>query len=84
MIVKARTTTNRELVIDTLEKDSTVAELKERILEREGIPIDHQTLMFGGRMIFNDRTLEQCGIKDNDTVFLVNRLRPSPEEPNAS
>ncbi len=56
----------------------TVAELKAQILDKEGIPVDQQRLVFAGRQLGDGQTLD--GLEDESTVHLVLRLRGGPPE----
>ena len=48
-----------------------VKHLKEILEEKTGIPVDHQRLIFMGRVLNNDKTLEECNVKDRCVLSLV-------------
>jgi ubiquitin-like protein Nedd8 len=52
-----------------------VSKIKERIEEKEGIPPDQQRLIFKGKQLHNDATVESSGIEAGDTLHLVLALR---------
>ena len=52
-----------------------VINLKYMILDREGIPIDQQRLVFSGHQLDDDKRLDDYTIKDNSNIHLVLRLR---------
>lgn len=45
--IKVKTLTGKEIEID-IESDDTIARIKERVEEKEGIPPPQQRLIFGG------------------------------------
>jgi ubiquitin-like protein Nedd8 len=51
MLIKVKTLTGKEVEID-IEPNDTVARIKERVEEREGIPPAQQRLIVGGKQMF--------------------------------
>ena len=49
--------------------------MKQKIQDREGIPIDQQRLVFSHRQLSNDETLVDSGIRGLSTLHLVLKLR---------
>ncbi len=76
-----KTATNRTLTI-ALRPHDTVADVKEKIQDQDGVPPDRQRLTFKGRVLADGRLLTDCGIRPDDTVHLVVRFqaeaRPLP------
>jgi hypothetical protein len=52
-----------------------VEDLKDMIRSKEGIPVDHQRLIFASRQLEDIKTLEDYNIQNERTVNLVLRLR---------
>ncbi|GJN07498.1 hypothetical protein PR202_ga25334 [Eleusine coracana subsp. coracana] len=50
----------------------------EKIQEKEGIPKDHQRLVFAGKQLYTDKTVSYYNIKDLSTMHLVLRLGGRP------
>lgn len=62
-----------------LSKYGTVADLKESLCEREGIPPDQQRLVIAGRQLNDDDLLDSADFStEGATVHLVLRLRGGP------
>lgn len=58
-----------------VEKGYTVEKVKGVIFKQEGLPPDQQILIFNGRQLDDDRTLEYYKIYKEDTILLCLRLR---------
>jgi hypothetical protein len=53
----------------------TIEEVMNKILEREGIPLDQQRLIFDGKQLETSFTLSEYNISGGSTLHLVLRLR---------
>lgn len=54
---------------------NSIADLKEKVRAKTNIPTDQQRLLFGGKMLDNDRTLLDYNLSPQSTIHLVLRLR---------
>ncbi|SIO73392.1 Polyubiquitin-B [Babesia microti strain RI] len=70
-----KTLTGSDITVDDVSEDDTVLTLKQKISKVQNMPIDHQRLIFNGKMLKNGKKLSEYKIKDNAVIHLVLRLR---------
>ena len=54
---------------------NSIADVKAMISEQHGIPVDEQVLVYGGRLLANDRTPFDYNIQKESTIHLSLRLQ---------
>jgi ubiquitin len=74
MVIFIETVTDKVITIRG-DPEDTIERLKQKIQAKEGIPVDQQSLIFGGSQLEDNRTLSDCDIQDEDTVHLLRQGR---------
>ncbi len=69
-----KTLTNRTRVLRA-HPSATILELKQQFFDIEGVPVDAQRLIYGGKELEDERTLTDYNIQQESTIFPVLRLR---------
>jgi len=72
--IQIKTMTGQTLILK-IASNEKVINLKYMILDKEGIPIDQQRLVFSGSQLEDDKRLDDYTIKNNSNIHLVLRLR---------
>lgn len=74
MQIFVKTVNGKTIAVDVEPSDS-VQSLKQTIFDREGIKVDEQRLIYAGKQLDDERTIDDYGIQKEATIHLVLRLR---------
>lgn len=68
-----KTLTGKTVSIE-IEEGESIEDVKAKIAEKEGIPVEQQRLIFGGQQLQDAKTIDDYDIGDDSTLHLVLRL----------
>uniref|UniRef100_A0A8C5TRB5 Ubiquitin-like domain-containing protein n=1 Tax=Malurus cyaneus samueli TaxID=2593467 RepID=A0A8C5TRB5_9PASS len=60
--------------------DSSILQLKEAVAQRQGVPADQLRVIFAGRELSNDLTLQSCDLVQQSIIHIVQNPQKSSQD----
>ncbi|PFH35400.1 hypothetical protein BESB_062870 [Besnoitia besnoiti] len=73
--LQVKTMSGKTVVLDNVNASDSILDIKRRVEQREGIPVDQQRLVFNGKQLENGKTVQDYDLSENSVLHLVLRLR---------
>ena len=70
--IYVKTSAGKTITLD-VEPTGSIADVKVKIQEEEGIPSYHQLLILNGKSLDDNRTVNDCNIQEKSIVYLAFR-----------
>lgn len=68
--ITVKTLQQKQFKVDA-EPSDTVAQLKAKIEATNGAPVANQKLVYAGKILSDEKTVEECNIKEKDFLVLM-------------
>ncbi|XP_078412864.1 E3 ubiquitin-protein ligase parkin isoform X3 [Cetorhinus maximus] len=66
-----------------VDANTSIFQLKEAVAKRQGVPIDQLCVIFAGKELRNDLTLQNCGLMQQSTVHVVQYISQPTQRPSS-
>ncbi|XP_037673521.1 E3 ubiquitin-protein ligase parkin isoform X2 [Choloepus didactylus] len=83
MIVFVRFNSSHGFPVE-VDSDTSILQLKEVVAKRQGVPTDQLRVIFAGKELRDDSTLQNCDLDQQSVVHVVQRLQRGGREMGAS
>lgn len=72
-VLFVKTLTGKTIMVEVSPTDTVLA-MKEQIQAQEGVDVNHQCLVCGGKILDNEMTVSDCGMQNQSMLHLVLRV----------
>jgi len=74
MQIFIKTLTGKSITLDVAPEE-TIMNVKQKILQKEGLPVNEQRLVFGGKQLADDTSVQDSGLQENSTAHIIMKLK---------
>ncbi len=74
MLITIKTLSGRKLSLD-FENAQKISEIKDSLQEKEGIPVQQIRLIYGGKILKDELTIQEANITPGSTLMMMMHLR---------
>ena len=74
MLITIKTLSKRKLSLD-LDNTQKISEIKEALTEKEGIPVQQIRLIYGGKILKDEITIQEASIAPGSTLMMMMHLK---------
>ena len=74
MLITIKTLSGRKLSLD-FENAQKISEIKDSLQEKEGIPVQQIRLIYGGKILKDELTIQEANITPGSTLMMMMHLK---------
>ena len=74
MLITIKTLSRRKLSLD-FDNTQKISEIKEALTEKEGIPVQQIRLIYGGKILKDEITIQEASIAPGSTLMMMMHLK---------
>ena len=74
MLITIKTLSGRKLSLD-FENTQKISEVKDSLQEKEGIPVQQIRLIYGGKILKDEITIQEASISPGSTLMMMMHLK---------
>ena len=74
MLITIKTLSGRKLSLD-FDNTQKILEIKDSLQEKEGIPVQQIRLIYGGKILKDELTIQEANITPGSTLMMMMHLR---------
>ena len=74
MLLSIKTLSGRKISLE-FEESNTIADVKRKLEEKEGVPVEQVRLIHGGKVLQDDLTIGKANIQPGTQIMMMMHLR---------